>query len=325
MIKWIRRNIGFIISSLGLILLIIVTYGDIGELFTEQYWINVGGNLSSISALTVGLMFILIMIKQGVSEQALSKGLNTPGTTKKYDEHKDIVKRCQAKQIYLPYFLTIYNERETKRRKQEFIIGNNFFTEKELYASKNKKLIKLYESIRTNITVDSIKWSTTEIVYDKNGSIEKLDKFRQRRIIKAIISGFIAMLATTLIAGGLFVSVNDIPFWQKTVKLLTYLLVIGINTIFDITVNYEKGAFGVPNELEEVNSIWCLFEEWEIPEWVKKEIEESNLKKEKPKEKNINEKKEVINGTVLLGFEEKKETTYTGTTLQEEPKEIEVI
>ena len=79
MIKWIRRNIGFIISSLGLILLIIVTYGDIGELFTEQYWINVGGNLSSISALTVGLMFI-IMIKQGVSEQALSKGLNTPGT-----------------------------------------------------------------------------------------------------------------------------------------------------------------------------------------------------------------------------------------------------
>lgn len=326
MIKWIRKNIGFIISSLGLILLIIVTYGDIGELFTEQYWINVGGNLTSISALTVGLMFILIMIKQGVSEQALSKGLNTPDTTKKYDEHKNIVKRCQAKQIYLPYFLTIYNERETKRRKQEFIIGNNFFTEKELYASKNKKLIKLYESIRTNITVDSIKWSTTEIVYDKNGSIEKLDKFRRHRLIKAIISGFIAMFATTLIAGGLFVSVNEIPFWQKTVKLLTYLLVIGINTIFDITLNFEKGAFGVPNELEEVNSIWEVFEKWETPDWVIKEVEQSNLQKvENIKTEKQQKKEENKNGTILPTFEEKEETTYARTTLQEKPEKIEII
>ena len=48
-----------------------------------------------------------------------------------------------------------------------------------------KKLIKrLTTPIQTNITVDSIKWSTTEIAYSKNGRIEKLDKYRQKKVSK---------------------------------------------------------------------------------------------------------------------------------------------
>ena len=48
-----------------------------------------------------------------------------------------------------------------------------FLSEEALLASDNKKLIKSYSKIQTNITVDSIKWSTTEIIYTKNGRIEK--------------------------------------------------------------------------------------------------------------------------------------------------------
>ena len=96
-------------------------------------------------------MFVQISIKQGISEQALSKGLNTDNTTNKYTEHKDVIKRCQPKQIYLPYFLVLRNIRETKKKKTR--IFNSFLSEAMII----KKLIKLS---KINITMDR---STTKL------------------------------------------------------------------------------------------------------------------------------------------------------------------
>ncbi len=292
--NFVRKNIGVIVSVVGLTLLVVLTFGNIGELFTEKYWENVGGNLSSISALTIGLVLIQTTIKQGISEQALSTGLNTENTKNKYKEHKNLIKTNQDKQIYLPYFLSIRNKRETERRKKEFLVDNNFSSESALFnmsTCKNfidkitrKKLIKIYKSIQTNITTDSIKWSTTEIVYSKNGRIEKLETYRKKRLIKGLLTGFIFMIATTFITGGLFLDIAEIPFWQKVVKLITYLIVIALSVLFDIGKNYEKGAFGVPNELEEINAIWEEFSLWVVPDWVEQEV------KNEENQKHINER-----------------------------------
>lgn len=274
---WLRKNIGLIVSVIGIVLLVILTFGNMGELFTEQYWENVGGNLSSISALTLGLVMIQTTIKQGVSEQALSTGLNRTDTLVKYQEHKNIRKVCRDREIYLPYFLDIRNQRETKRKKREFLIDNNFTTEKALFESKNKKLIRIYKQIQINITADSIKWSTTEISCKKNGQIEKLDVYRKKRAVKGFVTGVIWMLGATLITGGLFLDTNQIPIMQKVVKLVSYFLTIAFSVVFDVCKNYEKGAFGVPNELEEVNSVWEEFRDWVVPDWVVKEVEFNNL------------------------------------------------
>ena len=302
-----RKNIGMIISIIGLVLLVILTFGDMGELFTKKYWENVGGNITSIGALTVGLVMVQVSIKQGVSEQALSKGLNTKETKEKYTEHRTLIEVCQEKSIYLPHFLRLRNIKETKRRKQEFLIDNNFTSEKMLRLSKKKRLIKAYEKIKTNISVDDIKWSTTNIKYNKNGSIEKLDKFRIKRFWKGLLMAFAMMIGTVFITGGLFLDVTDIPFWQKFVKLITYLITMGISVIFDISKNYEKGAFGVPNELDEVNNIWKEFQDWNIPEWVKEAvsksenetIEEIQLNDDK-KEKECDETKDTINDRAVI-------------------------
>ena len=199
-----------------------------------------------------------------------------------------------------------------------------FLSEEALLASDNKKLIKSYSKIQTNITVDSIKWSTTEIIYTKNGRIEKLDAYRKKRALRAIIMGFIFMLGTTLITGGLFMDVNEIPIWQKIIKLFTYLISISISVLFDIGKNYEKGAYGVPNELEEINGIWDEFEKWDVPEWVIKEVEDSNKPKEEAKEII---KKEKENEKILLGYikEETETTINTGTTVQEESEEVQTV
>lgn len=275
--KWLRKNIGLIVSIIGVVLLVILTFGDMGELFTEKYWENVGGNLSSISALTIGLVMIQTTIKQGVSEQALSAGLNKPDTQSKYTEHKTVRKDCREKEIYLPYFLDIRNKRETKRKKREFLIDNNFTSEKKLMMSGNKRLINKYKQIQINITADSIKWSTTEIVFKKNGQIEKLDTYRKKRAVKGFLTGVAWMLGATLITGGLFLDTAEIPFVQKVIKLFSYFLTIAFSVVFDICKNYEKGAFGVPNELEEVNCIWEEFKQWEVPEWVVAEVEANNM------------------------------------------------
>lgn len=344
--KWFRKNTGFIVSAIGITLLVILTFGNIGELLTDEYWKNVGGNLSSIGALTIGLVLIQTAIKQGVSEQALSAGLNTKDTKEKYDDHKKIIKDNFEKQIYLPYFLTFRNERETKRKKREFLVDNGFTSEKGLKISKYKRLIKAYDSIQVNNTVDSIKWSTTEIRYDKNGRIEKLEAYRRKRALKGILSGIFWMIAAAFITGGLFLDTYEIPFWQKLVKLLTYLITIALSVIFDIGKNYEKGAFGVPNELEEVNSIWREFQAWEVPAWVIAEVESEGQERiEEPKEEEKIEEvpkeelkeeatEETVDKPVLLGFIEEKEIEKEeaenerseeldiGRTLQEESEEI---
>lgn len=344
--EWIRKNVGFIISGVGIVLLVILTFGDMGELLTEEYWKNVGGNLSSIGALTIGLVLIQTSIKQGVSEQALSAGLNTENTKAKYEAHRDIVKKNFEKQVYLPYFLTFRNERETKRKKREFLIDNGFSSEAGLRKSNNKRLIKLYEKIQVNNTVDSIKWSTTEIVYDKNGRIEKLETYRRKRAIWGVFWGLVWMIAAAFITGGLFLDAYQIPFWQKLIKLITYLITIAMSVIFDIGKNYEKGAFGVPNELEEVNSIWREFQAWEVPAWVIAEVESEGQERiiEEPEEEKIEEvakdelKEEATEETaekpILLGFIEEKEVGKEevenerskefdiGRTLQEESEEI---
>lgn len=359
MTNWLRKNAGSIISSIGLVLLAILTFGDIGELMTAEYWANVGGNISSIGALTIGLVMVQTSIKQGVSEQALSTGLNTQPTKDKYKEHKDIVAKCNERQPYLPYFLSMRNERETKRRKREFLIDNNFTSEKMLMNSNNKKLIKKYNLIQTNITPDSIKWSTTAIVYRRNGQIEKLEVYRKRRAIKGFVTALIWMLGTTLIAGGLFLDKANIPFWQKMVKFITYIIIMGIGVLFDIGKNYEKGAFGIPNELEEINGIWKEFDTWETPQWVIKEVEENfnqeNIKllgfsenkeivqpdvatgtnvgtiedkvepeKEEPIENEIKEETDNVEGTDNQS-EEGKENLNTGTDIQENTEKIEVV
>ena len=321
--KWLRKNIGLIVSIIGVVLLVILTFGDMGELFTEKYWENVGGNLSSISALTIGLVMIQTTIKQGVSEQALSTGLNKQETKDKYDEHKKVRKECREKEIYLPYFLDLRNRRETKRKKREFLIDNNFTSEKKLFASENKRLINKYNQIQINITADSIKWSTTEIVFKKNGQIEKLDAHRKKRAVKGFITGLAWMLGATLITGGLFLDTAEIPFVQKVIKLFSYFLTIAFSVVFDICREYEKGAFGVPNELEEVNGIWEEFKQWEVPDWVEKEVEANNLPEEieysqpkqdvqsqveeTPPENMEIEEKEPENIPILLGYDEEKE------------------
>ena len=319
-ISWLRKNIGIIISVIGLALLIILTFGDMGELFTEEYWKNVGGNLSSITALTMGLVMVQVAIKQGVSEQALSAGLNTENTKNKYIEHKGILERNREKSIYLPYFLTMRNKRETDRRKKEFLIDNNFTSEQMLRLSKNKRLIRKYDAIKTNVTADSIKWSTTDIVYNKHGRIEKLNEFRRKRTIRAIAIAILTMLGSTLIAGGLFLDVADIPFWQKLVKFMSYLITMAIMVVFDITKNYEKGAFSVPNELDEVNNIWKEFELWIIPEEIKKEVEKDYLILSSLTGKSVDDAEE--KGDVDV---KREDTIDTRTDIQEESEEVEAV
>lgn len=318
---WLRKYAGSIISALGFIILAILTYGDLGELFTEKYWQNVGGNITSIGALSIGLVMIQVSIKQGISEQALSTGLNTKNTQDKYVEHKDILKRNQERNVYLPYFLSMRNVRETKMKKREFLADNDFKSEQALMLSGNKKLIKKYKSIKVNITSDSIKWSTTDIVYQKNGRIEKLSAYRKRRAIKGIVTGIIFMFATTLITGGMFLDVNEIPFWQKTLKLITYVFVIGITAVMDIGKNYEKGAFGVPNELDEINAIWKEFELWDVPLWVKEEVEKNQNQDYISKLDNETDSKEIV--YMEEKADEREETIDARTTLQEEPEKVE--
>ena len=79
-----RRNIGTIVAVLGFILLCIVTFGDLAELSTKEYWHNVGSNLTAISFVSLGLTLIQVAIKQGLAEQALQRGLNTENTMRKY-------------------------------------------------------------------------------------------------------------------------------------------------------------------------------------------------------------------------------------------------
>jgi hypothetical protein len=95
----------------------------------------------------------------------------------------------------------------------------------------------------------------------------------------------------------------------------------------DIGKNYEKGAFGVPNELDEINNIWKEFELWEIPAWVKEEVEKNQnqgclLKISDEPEVNQVEQNEIVE---MEENNERKETVDTRTTLQVESEKIKDI
>lgn len=271
-----RRNIGTIIAALGFILLCIITFGDLGELSTKEYWKNVKHNLTAISFVSIGLTLIQTAIKQGVAEQALQRGLNTERTSQKYEEHKNIVKENNDKAIYLPYFLQIYNRRHTQLRKREFLVNNNYSSERALYASGKQSLIKSYDKIVTHITASSIKWSTVEVIYNKNGQILTLDEHRKKRLCNSVLVSLLCMIGVTFMTGGLFFTVNSEPLWQKFVKLFTYCVAMVISSVFTVIKEYEKGAFGVPNDLDEINQIWHEFKNWDVPEWVMKEVDKLN-------------------------------------------------
>ena len=276
-IKFLRKNIGIIITAFGFLLLCILTFGDLGEFMTEQYWKNVRDNIMAISYMTIALTLIQTVMKQGMGEQALQRGLNTEPTKEKYNEHKNIVKECTDRIVYMPYFLQLYNDRHTEIRKREFLINNNFRSEKSLYASGRKSLIRKYNSIHTHITVGSIKWATTEISYDKNGRIVPLSAYKRNQLIQNVASSLLLMVATAFLTKGLFFETStNVPLWQKFVKLLTYIVTISIGSILTIIKNYEKGAFSVPNELDEINEIWTEFKSWNIPQNIIQEVEEQN-------------------------------------------------
>lgn len=295
-----RKNVGTIVACLGFVLLCVVTFGDLGEVFSEQYWRNVRENLLGISFVSIGLTFIQMSIRQGVAEQALRKGLNTEHTAQKYEEHRAIIAKNNDKQMYLPYFLQMYNKKHTKLRKQEYLVNNNYCSAQTLYACGTKKLIRGYERIRVHITAASIKWSTVDVVYDKNNRIITLDEYRKRRMTKGLLSSFGTMIGTTFLTGGLFFTPSGEPLWQKFVKLFTYCVSIAISAIFAVVKEYEKGAFGVPNDLDEINQIWHEFELWEVPEWVQKEVEELNDEEVATNERETDER-----------------ATDSGTTVQE--------
>lgn len=301
-----RKNIGTITALLGFILLCIITFGDLGELFAEQYWENVLNNLTSIGFMSIGLTCIQTVIKAGLAEQALQRGLNTPMTSTKYEEHRNLIKANVSKMQYLPYFLQIYNKKHTKLRKQEFLVHNNYSSEAAMLASGSKRLIKAYNNIIVHITPASIKWSTIDIVYDKRGRIITLDDHRRNRTTKQIVISIVSMIGVTFLTNGLFFSPSAEPLWQKFVKLFTYIVSIAIGAIFTTIKEYEKGAFGVPNDLDEINQIWHEFETWEVPDWVVKEVEEINKSEE-------------------VNCEERKSSVNERADLQKEQNDIEVV
>ncbi len=301
MIGFLRRNIGIIIASIGFFLLCIMTFGDIGEILSEKYWESVKNNLTSISFVTIGLTLILAAIKQGLAEQALQRGLNSENTTRRYKEHKDLIVDNTNRLVYLPYFLQMYNRRHTDLKKRDFLIANGYCSEQSLYSSNNKKAIRKYNRIQVRITAADIKWSTVELKYDKNGRILTLDEYRTKRLVSGVITSLLSMIGVTFLTGGLFFSPGNVPFWQKLVKLMSYIFCIAISGVFTVIKEYEKGAFGVPNELEEINEIWHEFSSWTVPDWVTKEIEVYN--------KNM----EADN--------EKEERVYDRTDIQEKPVE----
>lgn len=277
-IALLRKNIGTIVAAFGFVLLCIMTFGDLGDLMSEQYWINVRENMTSIGIMSISLTLVQTFIRQGFAEQALQRGLNTENTLQKYEEHRALIKNVTEKMIYLPYFLQIYNKRHTEIKKREFLINNNYTCEANLRRDGKQKLIEEYDKIIVHITAGRIKWATTDIVYNKKGQIQTLQEYRNHRTTKAIISSLLFMIGATFFTRGLFFSATTEPLWQKFVKLGSYVIMIVLSSLFTVIKEYEKGAFGVPNDLDEINEIWIEFTNWSVPQSIIDEV--NNLEKE---------------------------------------------
>lgn len=309
MIKALRSNIGSIIAGLGFFVLVVITFGDLGNILTDDYWKNVVANITGIGFLTIGLTMVQVSIKQGISEQALQKGLNEKEPMEKMKEHKELVGKKPECLKYLPYFLQWHNERDTKLRKRDFLVSNNFKSEKELFTTKRCFVIRKYKKIRTLITSVSIKWATTDIVYKNNGQIVTLDEHRKARTTKSVFKSLFCMAGMTLLTTGLFLNgESTTTLGEKFITLGTYVIVIVMTSILSIVKEYEKGKFGVPNELDIINEIWREFHLWEVPQWVKNEMDELNEE----------ENKEVKN-------EETESRCNCGTDIQTEQEESESI
>lgn len=275
-ITLLRKNIGTIVACLGFILLCIMTFGNIGEITSDEYWQNVSDNITSIGFMSICLTLVQTSIRQGLAEQALQRGLNTEHTQTKYNEHRTLIKDARERMVYLPYFLQIYNRRHTKLRKHEFLVNNNYVTEKGFRQSASRRMIKKYDKIIVHVTAGRIKWATTDITYNKRGQIMSLQEHRNRRVITAVLSSLAFMIGVTFVTRGLFFTPSSEPLWQKFVKLFSYIFAIAISSLLAIIKEYEKGAFGVPNELDEINEIWAEFNAWNVPEDVRKEVERLN-------------------------------------------------
>lgn len=308
-----RKNIGTIIAALGFILLCIITLGDLGEILAEEYWASVWDNLTAISFVSIGLTVIQTAIKQGLAEQALQRGLNTEHTATKYDEHRKVIKDNNERMIYLPYFLQIYNKRHTKLRKQEFLINNGYSSEKALRASGQEKLLKEYDNIVVLLTVADIKWATVNVVRDKQGKILTLDRHRQNRLRSSILASLAAMIGVTFLTGGLFFSPGTEPLWQKFVKLFTYCIAIAIGSVFTVIKEYEKGAFGIPNDLDEINQIWYEFKSWEIPRWVLKDVEKLNQEESEKEVVTDVQNKRTVDQRRDISSEQKEKSCFCQT------------
>lgn len=313
-INGLRKNIGTVIAAFGFLLLCIMTFGNLGDVMSDNYWQSVKQNITSIGFMTLSLTLIQVSIKQGVAEQALQKGLNTENTTTKYEEHRKVIREVSDRTLYLPYFLQAYNKRHTLLAKREFLVENNFTNEKMLYATRDKKLISKYEKISVSITAGRIKWATTDVVYNRRGQIITLQEHRNKRIVQGIIISMIFMVGVTLLTKGLFFSATEEPLWQKFVKLATYVISISISSVLSVIKEYEKGAFGVPNDLEEINEIWREFARWVVPAWVIKEVNDLDNAKEEvnnegkkdkqddnDKRTNIQDKQEKIKDVLDVG------------------------
>lgn len=308
----VRKNIGTIVAALGFMLLCILTFGDIGEITAEAYWRNVWENFTAISFMSIGLTVIQIAIKQGLAEQALQKGLNTEKAAEAYQVHRKIVAESNERMLYVPYFLQTYNKRHTKLRKREFLVNNNYSSEQALLSSGDKKAIEMYNSIVVHLTVADLKWSTVDVVRDKTGKILTLDRHRRNRLRNSVLTSFAGMIGVTFLTGGLFFTPSAEPIWQKFVRLFTYCLAIAIGGIFTVIKEYEKGAFGVPNDLDEINQIWFEFKSWEIPEWVLQEVEKLNQEENEKEVPNVQKERTVEQRRDISS--EQKEKSNIGDT-----------
>jgi hypothetical protein len=251
-------------------------------------------------------------VKQGIKEQALSKGLNTDETIKAYNDHKAIRGRAREKELYLVYFLSERNARQTKYKRREFLGYNNFTTEELFMKNASPKMKRKYLRICVLLREQDIKWASTGVVYDKYGRIEKLVEHRRKRLIKDIVLSLLLTVVMTIFVSELIATFTFDNWVTKMIDLFTYGLVIAITSILGVSGEYEHGRFTIPNNLEEINNIWEEFIRWSIPQWCIDEVEKEKVDMQEIKEEVAENGK-------------REESIDGGTDIQEQQAEVEMV
>ena len=269
-----KKNIGAIVAGISFFIIIILTYCNILEINTARYRANVWSNLINISLMSAALTFIQVAVRQGICEQFLTSGMNTENTIAKYGEHKEVLERLKFKNIFMPFFLRERNARMTRIKKSEYLAsqtdksGNIFLREADFYARAKKSKVRKYNSLRVCWTPDDLRWTSTQIEYDKENRIIKLPKHRIIRARNGILTAIASMLVIILIAKNLFDDFTWNNFSQQTVQIVLYAITIAITTLFPAAAEYEYGKFTMPNILDEINLVLFEFENWNIPDEV---------------------------------------------------------